>query len=107
VLLTEAGAKDFTGRRAAARVADLVAVYVTPEARGTGVVQVLMDAASAWAATRGLAVLHLYVNAQNPRAHRAYEKSGFTRTGDELQLGDAVELRMGRPVPARSGDRVR
>jgi GNAT superfamily N-acetyltransferase len=107
VLITEAGAKDFTGRRAASRVADLVAVYVTRAARGAGVIQALMDAASAWAATRGLAELQLYVNAQNPRAQRAYEKSGFTRTGDELRLGDAVELRMVRPVAVRSDHRVR
>jgi GNAT superfamily N-acetyltransferase len=102
VLITEAGETDFTGRVLKARVCDVVAVYVTPSARGAGVVQRLLDSAAAWVATQELVELQLYVNAKNGRAQRAYEKCGFRRTGDELRLGENVEHLMVLPVPTPS-----
>jgi len=54
------------------------AVYVTPAARGQGVLAALVDVLAAWAAPDALV---LDVHEDNARARRAYEKLGFTLTG--------------------------
>jgi RimJ/RimL family protein N-acetyltransferase len=57
----------------------LFAVYVTPDARGGGVVEALVDAVAAWAAP---APLVLDVHVDNARARRAYLRLGFVETGE-------------------------
>lgn len=75
----------------------LFAVYVTPGARGRGVLELLVDRVAAWAAPDPL-VLEVHVD--NARAHRAYVRLGFTETG-ERTLGGGIDggdlLRMQRP----------
>ena len=77
-----------------ANTGELFALYVLKEYRGTGVAQMLLQAAleklSAYPAI-GLRVLK-----ENPRAIRFYEKNGFVRTGEEQFLPSvgAAEMRM-------------
>jgi ribosomal protein S18 acetylase RimI-like enzyme len=98
VLIADAGDADYTGHVLTARAADVVGVYVSPSARGRGIVQALLDAAAEWTCARGLPELRLLVHAQNPRARRAYEKSGFALTGEVVEIGTELELAMVRPL---------
>ena len=56
----------------------LFAVYVTPSARGQGVLTALVDDISGWCAPQPL---RLDVHVDNHRAHAAYVKLGFVDTG--------------------------
>lgn len=63
----------------------VVAMWVDPTARGRGVAQSVLDAIHGWAGPRGLR-LHLDVSTTNPGARRAYERYGFTVTGETRPL---------------------
>jgi ribosomal protein S18 acetylase RimI-like enzyme len=72
--------------------ARVVSMWVLPEARGRGVVQVLLARLETWAAARGLR-LHLDVTETNERARRSYERYGFRATGEVRPLRpDRTEL---------------
>lgn len=66
---------------ARARQAMLTSVYVSPEHRGLGVADDLLDAAITAALELGAGVLELGVHEENARAQRFYEKHGFSVTG--------------------------
>ena len=104
MLITEPGEASFIGETSRQRIADLVAVYVTPAARGTGVIQALLDAAAEWALTQEVPKLQLFVHAQNLRAQRAYAKSGFAFTGESATIDESHELKMTRPLRAPTAD---
>jgi len=72
--------------------AEVVGVWVHPDARGSGAIEGLLDAVSAWAADEGHDRLGLWVVDGNERAERAYARYGFTRTGRS------------QPVPGRPGE---
>ncbi|GAA1518006.1 GNAT family N-acetyltransferase [Kribbella lupini] len=57
--------------------AELVSMYVRPEARGGGVAGRLIDAFVAWARERGAARLEVSAYAANETAVRVYERHGF------------------------------
>ena len=78
----------------------LGAVYVTPAARRTGLLDALVDAAVRWGREQGAASLHLEVHEDNARARAAYRRLGFTETGARrpYPLGDGDELEMVRPL---------
>ena len=61
--------------------ADIVAVYVRPAARGTGVADALLEHLIHHARSQGLSQLELYVEATNDRAIAFYERHGFVRYG--------------------------
>lgn len=62
----------------------LVAMYVAPEARGTGTADALVQAAIAQArATDGVLQIHLAVTSHNIAARKLYERHGFIRFGIE------------------------
>lgn len=65
---------DFFEQRPAGHVSTIV---VAPEAEGRGVGRALLDAAEAWARSRGYPTLGLNVFERNARARAAYERSGF------------------------------
>ncbi len=52
-------------------------VAVSKSAEGRGVGRLLLEAAEAWAESRGYRLLTLYVFSGNVRAQRVYEKHGF------------------------------
>ncbi|MET0233177.1 MAG: GNAT family N-acetyltransferase [Kibdelosporangium sp.] len=58
---------------------ELKRMYVTPEARGTGVAQVLMRAAADVVVDGGGRRIILETGVRQPEAIRLYEKSGYTR----------------------------
>ncbi|MCX5532293.1 GNAT family N-acetyltransferase [Streptomyces sp. NBC_00006] len=82
VLVEEAGAVDFFGEAVERRQAQLVAVFVRPEARGSGVADALFSAAVEWAfGLDGVTRVRLYVHEDNQRAEGFYRKFGFVHTG--------------------------
>lgn len=60
--------------------AEAGALVVDEAARGTGAGRALMEAAEAWAASRGLATLRLRSNVVREPAHRFYERLGYRVT---------------------------
>lgn len=70
----------------------LVAMYVAPEARGTGCAFRLIDAVVAAATARGANRLLLHVTEVNPVAQRCYYRYGFRDTGRRLALPHRPEI---------------
>ncbi|MBV9381893.1 MAG: N-acetyltransferase [Streptosporangiaceae bacterium] len=66
--------------------AELVSMWVRPQARGHGVGEALVSAVTAWAADRGFAAVHLWVSEVNLPARRLYERCGFKLTGERQPL---------------------
>lgn len=67
-----------------ASVMYLVAMWVAPVARGTGVADRLVERVVAWASEEGAQVVRLHVMENNGRAERVYERNGFRRTGGSV-----------------------
>jgi GNAT superfamily N-acetyltransferase len=78
----------------------LVAMWVTPEARGTGSADRLVQRVIDWARTEPADVLRLHVTEGNRRAERVYERHGFVRTGHSfLRERDGLrEIEMERQI---------
>ncbi|MDM7884634.1 GNAT family N-acetyltransferase [Curtobacterium sp. RHCKG23] len=68
-------------------LAELVSMWVAPDARGRGTVALLVDAIARSLTAQGVEQLELSVMPDNDRARRAYERIGFTATGT---LGDRL-----------------
>jgi GNAT superfamily N-acetyltransferase len=60
----------------------LVAMWLAPHLRGTGVARELVERVVGWARERGAARVALSVEPGNDRAARLYEKCGFAATAD-------------------------
>jgi GNAT superfamily N-acetyltransferase len=87
------------------RWAELAAIYVAPEQRGSGLAQRFLEEARRWAAARGLDRIQLYVTASNARAKAFYANAGFQPVQEIWRIGvapdaDAASL----PDPARRTD---
>lgn len=65
----------------------IVAVYVSPELRGQGVLGAMVDEIAAWLRSRGHDEMTLMVHEDNHRAIRAYEKLGFALDGTSCPYG--------------------
>lgn len=96
VLLPEIGSVDGFGRAHPAGHSLLVAVYVTPDHRGTGLLADLVDAADDWARARGREAMLLDVHEDNGRARAAYRRLGFAETGSRWDGPHGWELEMVR-----------
>jgi len=81
-------------------LAHLYAMWVAPEARGTGAGTALLDAVLAWAADRGAQRLTTSVTDGNAAAAALYARAGFADTGRREPLGhsDAVVAVLERPL---------
>jgi ribosomal protein S18 acetylase RimI-like enzyme len=66
--------------------AQLISMWVAPDARGTGLAQELIRAVAAWARERGCAGVFLFVQEANAPARRLYERAGFKATGERESL---------------------
>lgn len=95
--------------------ATLVAMYVTPRARGRGVGRRLVEAVLAEAAARGSERVVLEVTSGNAPAIALYERMGFRRTGgsrrhprrtDLVELDMERGLRPSRPTPTPTPTRT-
>lgn len=60
----------------------LVAMWVAPGLRGTGVARALVERVLEWARSRGAARVCLSVTRENVRAARLYERCGFVETAE-------------------------
>jgi RimJ/RimL family protein N-acetyltransferase len=100
VLVRRPGDVDHTGRRLRERRADVVGVYMAPEARGTGAVDALLDAAARWSADQGFETLSLDVHVDNARAQAVYRRAGFVPTGETFTGPIGAELVMSRSLRA-------
>lgn len=68
-----------------ASTVELISMWVSPEGRGRGVGDLLIDAVARWAGERGAGTLRLSVVETNAKAAALYERNGFVETGE---LGD-------------------
>ena len=81
--------------------AELVGMYVRPQARGRGVGEAIIEAVVGWAVQQGAATVHLWVTETNKPARMLYERCGFTVTAERQPLPSNPalgELGMQRPV---------
>ena len=79
-------------------VGEVYAIYVRPDAWGTGSGWALMDAAVAWLAERWQEAI-LWVAEENPRARGFYERYGWVAEGDSRRGGRPRRRRPRGPVP--------
>lgn len=77
-----AGVHEFDGEW------QVVSMWITPMARGTGVVDTLMEACEEAARDAGASHLTLGVMEDNPAGRGAYERLGFTYTGKRDHIRD-------------------
>jgi lincosamide nucleotidyltransferase A/C/D/E len=86
-------------------LAQLISMWVAPEARGLGVGDALVQAMLGFAADSGASVGRVHVYDSNDRAIRLYERNGFVGTGARTEpdaLG-RVEAELVQPIePARA-----
>jgi predicted kinase/GNAT superfamily N-acetyltransferase len=75
---------------------DLMAMWVHPDARGTGAAGLLIAAVRSWAGAIGATQVRLKVVEENLRARRSYERHGFHATGRYFvrEKDGAIELEM-------------
>ncbi|MFB7842492.1 GNAT family N-acetyltransferase [Microbacterium sp. NPDC056052] len=76
----------------------VVGVYVAEGHRGAGAIESLLDECATWSAEQGAYALTLEVHVDNHRAQAAYERCGFTRTGQITELENGREYVMVRPL---------
>jgi len=91
VLVFEAGTEDYWGHPVLGRRANVVGVFVRPEARGAGLIDALFEAAKDYARGLGFERLHLEVHRDNSRARGAYERVGFVATGAEIESESGID----------------
>jgi GNAT superfamily N-acetyltransferase len=70
-------------------------VFVAPDHRGTGVIQLLIDHVASVAQRSGALDLRLYAHASNERALRAYRRCGFEAT-PYVMMAKSLDV----PLPA-------
>lgn len=102
VLVRATGQTDHVGRVVDDRRADVVGVYVHPQWRGRGAVEMLLQVAAAWVADLGLDRLCLDVHRDNARAQAAYRRAGFEPTGETLSSGIGPEIVMSATIRRNS-----
>ena len=97
-LVEKAGDVDFEGATVEKSGGHVVGVFLSPDDRGQGVLERLFEAVTDWLRDVGLDHVRLYVHAENARAQRAYEKSGFRPTGRQISSTVGPEIEMARTL---------
>lgn len=64
----------------------VIAMWVDPSARGTGIADALIGAVAGWARADGARVLRLWVADASPRARAFYHRAGFRPTGETDEM---------------------
>ena len=93
VFTRRAGEPDYFERVPTVDTATLVGVYVSPRARGRGVIDALIRAAADWARDAGYPELTLDVHERNIVAIASYRRAGFEIVG-EFVGDDGREIAM-------------
>lgn len=87
VLIEDAGNDDVFGGPIQQRQAHVVAVFVRPEHRGSGVIDALFETAVGWAwSVPDVARVRLYVHQDNARAESFYRRYGFVPSGATVPM---------------------
>jgi ribosomal protein S18 acetylase RimI-like enzyme len=60
----------------------VMGMWISPPARGTGIVQLLVESCEAVAREAGVDTIALWVMEDNPRGLRAYHRLGYQLTGE-------------------------
>ena len=97
VIVRKAGVPDYFDRVPEVDLPTVVGVYVSPSARGIGVIDALLSEAARFAAGRGDRELTLDVHETNLPARRSYERAGFA-VHSEFLGGNGRELGMVKPL---------
>ena len=86
----------------------VMGMWIAPDARGTGVVEALLAACESVAREAGADSVALGVMEDNPRGRRAYERCGYSCTGEREHVRDGRdELWMSKPLAhSASGPRT-
>jgi GNAT superfamily N-acetyltransferase len=84
--------------------AQLLGMWVAPEARGRGVGRALIETIVDWARDRGIHRLGLWVTEANDPARALYEKSGFLPTGERQPLPSDTAIMETKLVRELRGD---
>jgi GNAT superfamily N-acetyltransferase len=71
---------------------ELYAIYILPEAWGSGAASELMVAAKDWFGQEGYAKAMLWVLADNPRARRFYEREGWWAEGTRIDTVHGTDV---------------
>lgn len=81
-------------------IVHLMAMWVSPEIRGSGGADALVAAVVGWAESQAAASVRLVVMEANGRARRVYERNGFRTTGltTVRERDGGIELEMERRV---------
>lgn len=83
---------------------ELVAMWVDPAERRSGVARALIDAVVEWARAQNAPAVALWVAEDNASALRLYEKCGFALTGErEVMRSGVDQVRMRRPLTQAAG----
>lgn len=88
--------------------AQLISMWVAPEARGSGFAPHLIRAVAEWARERGCTGVFLFVQEANAPARRLYERAGFRPTGERETLPSrrGFKILMWAPVEHLLGEGV-
>ena len=89
------------GYLAAPDTAELISMFVRPQARGRGVGEAIIDTVAEWARQKDAATMHLWVTETNKHARLLYERCGFTVTAERQPLPSSPalgEIGMQRPA---------
>ena len=89
------------GYLAAPDTAELISMFVRPQARGRGVGEAIIDAVIGWATQKEATTVHLWVTETNQDALMLYERCGFTVTAERQPLPSnpsVGEVGMQRPA---------
>lgn len=81
-----------------ARRAEIVSLFVSPDARGTGLGRALISAVVEWARGRGAVQVSLRVGVENTPARRLYEAAGFGQATPAGPCGEAQADRLTLPL---------
>jgi GNAT superfamily N-acetyltransferase len=83
---------------------EIVAVWVEPDYRGQGLAQQLVMTLVEWATDAAADAIALWVSDGNDVARRAYERCGFSATGERETLPNGhTEARMRRALKSPTG----
>lgn len=103
LLIRMAGDPELGGGTVDADRGDFIGVWIDPHHRGQGLFARLVEEGMAWLAESGVSRAALWVHEENDRARRAFEKSGFERTGLRVQESKGPEVQLARRINVRTG----
>jgi RimJ/RimL family protein N-acetyltransferase len=79
----------------------VMGMWIAPAARGTGVVEALVNACESVAQDAGATTIALWVMEDNPRGRHAYARLGYALTGTREHVRDGRdELLMAKSLPS-------